>query len=313
VTPSRSNWATAHKLRHNLSSVFRRKRFRLKLPSRILSLGERTLIMGVLNVTPDSFSDGGHYLEPKSAVARALEMQAAGADLIDIGGESTRPGSEGVSAEEELRRLLPVLDGLRGKLKIPISIDTSKSEVAEAAITAGAEIVNDVTGLRADSRIANVARRYRLPLILMHMRGEPRTMHKGPFARDVMKDVADGFKRCVALAQKAGVAKSQIVLDPGLGFGKSYEQNYEVIARLPELAATGFPLLIGASRKSFVGKALGGVGKDDRAWGTAATVAAAALGGAHIVRVHDVAQMAQVARVADAIVNRGRGPEAPAR
>ncbi len=290
-----------------------RKCFRLRLPSRALILGERTLIMGVLNVTPDSFSDGGHYLDPEAAIAHALDMERAGADLIDLGGESTRPGSEGVSAEEELRRILPVLEGLRGKLKIPISIDTSKSQVAEAAVQAGAEIINDVTGLRADPGLAGVAKRRGLPLIMMHMRGEPRTMHKGPFARDVMKDVIAGFERSVELARKAGVSKSQIVLDPGLGFGKSYEQNYELLARIPELAALGFPLLIGASRKSFVGKALGGGAKGERAWGTAATVAAAALGGAHMVRVHDVAQMAQVARVADAIVNRGRMPEIPSR
>lgn len=269
--------------------------------------------MGVLNVTPDSFSDGGHFLEPGAAIAHALEMEAAGADLIDLGGESTRPGAEGVSVNEELRRILPVLEGLRGKLKIPISIDTSKSEVAEAAVRAGAEIVNDVTGLRADPHVAGVAKKHKLPLIMMHMRGEPRTMHKGPFARDVIKDVTEGLRRSVTVARKAGVARSQIVLDPGLGFGKTYEQNYELMARLPELAKMGFPLLMGASRKSFVGKALGGVSKGDRAWGTAATVAAAALGGAHMVRVHDVAEMVQVARVADAIRNRGRGPEPQAR
>lgn len=268
--------------------------------------------MGVLNVTPDSFSDGGHYLDPQAAIGHALEMERAGADLIDIGGESTRPGSEGVSADEELRRILPVLEGLRGKLRIPISIDTSKSQVAEAAVQAGAEIVNDVTGLRADPGIAEVAKRHSLPLVLMHMRGKPRTMHKGAFARDVLKDVIAGFNRSIAVARGAGVPRSQIVLDPGLGFGKSYEQNYELIARIPEIAALGFPLLVGASRKSFVGKALGGSAKDERAWGTAATIAAAALGGAHMVRVHDVAQMAQVARVADAIVNRGRAPEKPA-
>lgn len=313
MTPSRLNRANTQKSRHNLTCIFRRRRFRLKLPSRTLVLGERTLVMGVLNVTPDSFSDGGHYFESDAAIAHALEMEDAGADLIDIGGESTRPGSEGVSAEEELRRVLPVLEGLRGKLKIPISIDTSKSQVAEAAIHAGAEIVNDVTGLHADPLVADVARRHKLPLILMHMRGEPRTMHKAPFARDVMKDVAGGLGQSVAVAQKAGVARSQIVLDPGLGFGKSYEQNYELMARLPELASMGFPLLMGASRKSFVGKALGGVLKGERAWGTSATVAAAAFGGAHMVRVHDVATMVQVARVADAIVNRGRKSETPAR
>ncbi|MGH9572791.1 MAG: dihydropteroate synthase [Candidatus Acidiferrales bacterium] len=304
---------SGRKSQNNLTSACPRKRFILNLPSRTLVLGDRTLIMGVLNITPDSFSDGGHFFDPQAAIAHTLQMEQAGADLIDVGGESTRPGSEGVSAEEEVRRILPVLEGLRGKLKIPISIDTTKSQVAEAAVQAGAEILNDVTGLRADPGIAHVARRHKLPLIMMHMRGDPRTMHKGPFARNVMKDVIAGFKRSIEVARKARVPKSQIVLDPGLGFGKSHEQNYELIARIPELAALGFPLLIGASRKSFVGKALGGAAKGERAWGTAATVAAAALGGAHIVRVHDVGQMVQVARVADAIVNRGRMPEKASR
>jgi dihydropteroate synthase len=262
-------------------------------------------------VTPDSFSDGGRYLDPNAAVARALEIEKAGADLIDLGGESTRPGSEGVPAEEELRRVLPVLDGLRGRLKIPISIDTAKSEVAEAAAIAGAEILNDVTGLRNDPRIADVARRRKLPLILMHMRGEPRTMQQGPFARDVVRDVASGLRAAVARARRAGVAKSQIVLDPGIGFGKSWPQNFELLERLPELAKLGFPLLLGTSRKSFIGKILGGAAKEERAWGTAATVAASILGGAHIVRVHDVAEMVQVAKVADAVIKpalRSAGP-----
>jgi dihydropteroate synthase len=269
-------------------------------------LGERTLVMGVLNVTPDSFSDGGRYYGRDAAVARAMEIQSAGADLLDIGGESTRPGSEGISAEEELRRILPVIERLRGKLRIPISVDTRKSQVADAAAEAGAEIVNDITGLHADPQLADVVSRRKLPLILMHLRGEPRTMQKGPFARNVMKDVTASLVQSVATARLAGVAKSQIVLDPGLGFGKTYEQNFELLARLPELAQLGFPVLAGASRKSFVGKALDGAPKNERAWGTAATVAAAILGGAHIVRVHDVAEMGQVARVTDAILHRGR-------
>ncbi len=291
--------------------MFRRKKFKLKLPSRTLVLGERTLVMGILNITPDSFSDGGLFLDPNAAIARALAMEKAGADLIDLGGESTRPGSEGVPAEEELRRVLPVLDGLRGRLKIPISIDTAKSQVAEAAAIAGTEIINDVTGLRADPRIADVARRRKLPLILMHMRGEPRTMQKRPFARDVVRDVAAGLRRAVAVARRAGVAKSQIVLDPGIGFGKSWPQNFELLERLPELAKLGFPLLLGTSRKSFIGKILGGAAKDERAWGTAATVAASILGGAHIVRVHDVAEMVQVAKVADAVINPALRPAGP--
>jgi|ERR1700675_1076344 len=283
--------------------MFRRKKFRLKLRTRTLLLGERTLVMGVLNVTPDSFSDGGLHLGADAAIARALEMEHQGADIIDIGGESTRPGSEGISAETELQRILPVLEGLRGRLKIPISVDTSKAEVAEAAAGMGAEILNDVTALRNDPRVAEVARRRKLPLILMRMRGEPRTMQKRPFARDVMRDVTAGLRRAAALASRAGVLKSQIILDPGMGFGKSPRQNYELLARLPELARLGFPLLVGTSRKSFVGRALGGVPESGRIWGTAATVVASILGGAHIVRVHDVSEMAQVARVTDAILS----------
>jgi dihydropteroate synthase len=288
--------------------MIRRQKFRLRLPSRTLALGDRTLIMGVLNVTPDSFSDGGHFFDTDAAVARALEIEREGADIIDIGGESTRPGSAGVSAEEELRRILPVLERLRGRIRIPISVDTSKSEVAEAAIAAGAEIINDVTGLRNDPRIADVARRKKLPLILMHMRGEPRTMQEQPFARNATQDVKQGLRQAAAAAQRAGVAKRQIVLDPGLGFGKSYAQNFELVERMDELAALGYPLVIGASRKSFVGRALGGAPKDQRAWGTAALITATILGGAHIVRVHDVAQMAQVARVADEILRPSKNP-----
>jgi len=261
--------------------------------------------MGVLNVTPDSFSDGGLYLDADAAVERAMEIERAGADILDIGAESTRPGSEGIASEEELKRLLPVLEGLRGRLKIPISVDTSKSEVAEAAALAGAEILNDVTALRVDPKLAEIARRRKLPLILMHMRGEPRTMQKKPFARSVMRDVTAGLRRAVAAARRAGVPKSQIVLDPGIGFGKSAAQNYELLARLPELARLGFPLMVGTSRKGFIGKTLGGIPAEDRAWGTAASVTASILAGAHIVRVHDVREMVQVARVADAVLNQG--------
>lgn len=289
--------------------MFHRKRFRLKLSKRTLVLGERTLVMGVLNVTPDSFSDGGKYLDVDAAVKHALEMEKAGADILDIGGESTRPGSEGATAEEELRRVLPVMERLRGKLKIPISIDTQKAAVAEAAVQAGAEIINDVSALRTDAELAGVARRHKLPVILMHMRGEPRTMQKRPFARDVMRDVRRGLRAAEGRARKGGIAKSQIILDPGIGFGKSYEQNCEILARLPELGKLGYPLLVGTSRKAFIGAILGSAKNplppEERLWGTAATVAASIFGGAHIVRVHDVAEMAQVARIADAVVNAG--------
>jgi dihydropteroate synthase len=290
-----------------------RKEFTLRLCSGKLVLGERTLVMGVLNVTPDSFSDGGKFSDAERAIERAMATERAGADLVDIGGESTRPGSAGISAQEELDRVLPVLQALRGRMKIPVSIDTQKPEVAEAALDAGAQIINDISGLKNDPRIAEVAARRRVPLILMHMRGEPRTMQEGGFARDVMKDVMRGLRNSVAAARNAGVGKSQIVLDPGIGFGKSFAQNYELLQKLPQLAKLGYPLLVGTSRKGFLGATLGREGKpappEERLWGTAATVTASILNGAHIVRVHDVAEMVQVARVADCLLDPKQRPK----
>jgi len=290
-----------------------RRHFRLRLPTRTLQLGKRTLVMGVLNVTPDSFSDGGKFFDPERAIEQALAMERAGAHLLDIGGESTRPGSAGVSAKEELARVLPVLRALRGRLKIPVSIDTQKSDVAEAALDAGAQIINDISGLKSDPRIAEVAARQRVPLILMHMRGEPPTMQTGGFARDVIKDVMQGLRRSAAIAHKAGIGKSQIILDPGIGFGKSFAQNYELLQKLPQLAKLGYPLLVGTSRKGFLGATLARDGKpapaDERIWGTAATVTASILNGVHIVRLHDVAEMVQVARVADCLLDAKHRPK----
>jgi dihydropteroate synthase len=287
--------------------MFQRKTYRLKLKSRTLVLGKRTLVMGVLNVTPDSFSDGGKFFSVEQAVNGAMEMERDGADLLDIGAQSTRPGSEGVSAEEELRRLLPVLEALHGRLKIPISVDTQKAEVAERALELGAQWINDISGLKHDARIAEVAARHKVPLILMHIRGTPVTMQKTPFAKNVMKDVTAGLRESVQKARRAGVVKSQIVIDPGIGFGKSHTQNYELIAKLPELAKLGYPLLVGTSRKGFLGATLADAeGKpapaEERIWGTAATVAASILNGAHIVRVHDVKEMVQVAKVANKLL-----------
>ncbi len=263
--------------------------------------------MGVLNVTPDSFSDGGKFFSLEKAVEGALAMERAGADILDIGGESTRPGSGGTAATEELARVLPVLEALRGRLKIPISIDTQEASVADIALGVGAEIVNDISGLKNDSALAEVAARRGVPIILMHMRGTPGTMQKKPFAKDVVRDVIAGLRDSIVKARRAGVVKSQIVVDPGIGFGKSYAQNYGLIAELPKLAKLGYPLLVGTSRKGFIGATLARDGKplpaEERIWGTAATVAASILNGAHIVRVHDVAEMVQVARVTDCILN----------
>src|SRR5271154_4995064 len=289
--------------------MFQRKIYRLKLKSRTLVLGKRTLVMGVLNVTPDSFSDGGKFFSVERAVAGTLQMERDGADLLDVGAESTRPGSEGISAEEELRRLLPVLEALRGRLKIPVSVDTQKAEVAEKALGAGAEWINDISALKNDPRMAEVAARHKVALVLMHMRGTPCTMQNEPFAKDVVRDVTAGLRESVEKARRAGVAKSQIVVDPGIGFGKSHAQNYELIAKLHEFAKLGFPLLVGTSRKGFLGATLADAeGKpapaEGRIWGTAATVTASILNGAHIVRVHDVKEMVQVAKVADSLVGR---------
>src|ERR1700751_3195504 len=286
--------------------MIHRRTFELKLRSGVLKLGERTLVMDVLNVTPDSFSDGGKFLDVKRAVVRAVAMQRDGADIIDIGAESTRPGSVGISAAQEMRRLLPVLEALRGKLKITLFVGPQKAAVAELALRAGAEIVNDISSLRSDPQLARVAAEHGAPLILMHMRGTPRTMQKGPFARNVMRDVVSGLLKSIAIAKQFCVKRTQIVIDPGIGFGKSYAQNYELLAKLPELAKLGYPVMVGTSRKGFLCATLAKNGKpasvEQRVWATAATVAASILNGAHIVRVHDVAEMKQVALAMDVLL-----------
>ncbi len=261
--------------------------------------------MGVVNVTPDSFSDGGLYLETGAAVEHALALEQEGADVLDIGGESTRPGAEPTPPQVEIERVLPVLEKLRGRVKIPISIDTRRAEVAEMAARTGAEIINDVSALRDDPEMADVARRHKLPVILMHMRGTPKTMQKQPFARNVLPDVRTGLEAAIRRAIDGGLERRQLLIDPGIGFGKSFRQNFELLARLWELGEMGLPVVVGTSRKMFVGNALGGAVANERVWGTAATVTAAVLGGAHIVRVHDVREMAQVVKVADAMLASG--------
>jgi len=283
-----------------------RRRYLWKIRDRELALGERTLIMGVLNVTPDSFSDGGRYLDPDRAFARALQMEDEGADIIDIGAESTRPGSRRVSEQEELRRLVPVLRRLAGKLAVPISVDTYKAAVAERALELGASIINDPSGLTFDPQLPKAAVRFDAGLILNHMRGTPETWTRlGPLP-DAMGAVRRELEAAVRKALLAGLDKERLVLDPGLGFGKRGEQNYELLVRLPELAELGYPILVGPSRKSFLAEAT----EEGKLMGTAAAVTAAILGGAHIVRVHDVRQMAPVVKAADALLEaRSRLPE----
>lgn len=275
-----------------------RKRFEWKLKDRIIPLGERTLIAGVLNVTPDSFSDGGRYLDPDRAFARALELEEQGAGLIDIGAESTRPGAVRISEEEELRRLAPVLKRLRGKLAVPISVDTYKATVAERALELGAEVINDPSALTLDAQLARVAAKHDAGLILNHMRGTPDTWAKLPPLPDVMATVVQDLEASAHRARRAGVDRARIVVDPGLGFGKRKEQNSEMLARLGELGRLDYPIMVGPSRKSFLAQDT----EKGTVFATASAVAAAILARAHIVRVHDVREMRAAAAVADAIV-----------
>jgi dihydropteroate synthase len=280
-----------------------RRLFTVPLPNGgALELGARCLVMGILNVTPDSFGETESRLDPRRAVDAALDMEARGADLIDIGGESTRPGAEPLSAEDELGRVLPVLESLAGRVRVPISIDTYKAAVARAALDAGASLVNDVSGLRYDPALARVAADRGAVLVLMHTRGRPKTMYAEAVYDDVLTDVAEELKASMAVAVEAGVPPDRIVVDPGVGFAKRQEHSYGVLARLAELAvALARPVLVGPSRKSFMRGALNGRSAPERDWGTAATVTAAVLAGAHIVRVHAVGEMVQVVRVAEEI------------
>lgn len=268
----------------------------------VLSLGSRPLVMGILNVTPDSFADANHCADAASAVAAALRMEGEGADLIDVGGESTRPGADPVPAAEELRRVLPVLDALRGRLRIPVSIDTYKSEVAGAAIAAGAALVNDVSGLDRDPALARVVAETGAAIILMHSRGRPKAMYAEASYVNVVADVAAELQDSIRWAASQGVPIDRIAVDPGVGFAKRAAHSYGVLARLPELAAMlDRPMLVGPSRKSFMREAVADRSAPERDWGTAAAVTAAVLAGAHILRVHAVAEMVQVVRVAEEI------------
>lgn len=269
----------------------------------VIRLAGRPLLLGIVNVTPDSFSDGGLYLDPNAAVAHAVQLVEEGADILDIGAESTRPGAVPVEATEELRRLIPVVRAIAKAVAVPISVDTSKASVAKAAIDEGAVIVNDVTGLRGDPAMVDLIAQTGAGIVLMHMQGSPQTMQQAPEYQDVVEDVAVFLSERARYAIERGVAQSQIILDPGIGFGKVLVQNLDVLGQLPRFIQLGYPLLIGPSRKSFIGQ-LTGQPVEDRAWGTAAAVAIAVEQGAHILRVHDVGAMRDVVKVAVAITRR---------
>lgn len=282
----------------NLSSPF----LPIKCGNFTLPLGQRTLVMGILNVTPDSFSDGGLYNQQQQAIKRGLEIAAQGADIIDVGGESTRPGSEPVAEAEELKRVLPVIEKLAEQVNIPISIDTKKAKVAEEALKAGASMVNDITGFKGDPAMpqALISKRD-VVAIAMHIKGEPKTMQLHPVYEDLIAEISQYLRESVELAVKAGLPAQNVFIDPGFGFGKTVAQNLEILRRLSEFKTLGQPIAIGTSRKSTIGKVLGDLPVSERLEGTAATVCAAILNGANLIRVHDVKEMVKVAKMSDAI------------
>lgn len=287
-----------------------RKAYRIAWGRHVLDLGERTGIMGVLNVTPDSFSDGGRFLDPAEAVAQGERMAAEGADIIDVGGESTRPFSEPVTIEEEIRRVTPVIAALAKRVAVPISIDTTKSRVARRALEAGASLVNDISGLMSDPGIAMVAAEFRVPLVLMHMQGDPRTMQVAPHYDDLTSEIGAELLAAAAAAERHGVPRSMLVVDPGIGFGKTIGHNLKLLNRLADFAALDMPLLVGPSRKSFIRRLVRRAGEKEISpdrpvveTGTQAAVAAAVMNGAHMVRVHNVANTLATVKIVDAVLN----------
>ena len=267
---------------------------------------EKTLVMGILNLTPDSFSDGGKFFSFDDALKQAEKLIAEGADILDIGGESTRPHSVQISAEEEISRVAPVIKAIEKRFEIPLSIDTTKARVAEKAVEAGAEIINDISGLRFDEQVANIAAKYKTGLILMHSRGAFDAMHKQNPVENILPEVSAGFNLSIETAQKYGVKLEQIAFDVGIGFGKTFEQNLELIAKLDKLIVefSNYPMLVGASRKSFVGKILGNLPVSERLNGSLAIDAIAVWNGANIVRVHDVKEAVEAVKVVEAVKNK---------
>jgi dihydropteroate synthase len=293
--------------RSQLDNVLRSD-YKIEVKGRVLDLGSRTHVMGILNVTPDSFSDGGLFAGRDAAVAHARALAAEGADIIDIGGESTRPGALPLSEDEELRRVLPVIERIAADIPVPVSIDTYKAGVARKALAAGASIVNDISGLRFSSDMAPIVADHGAAVVIMHIKGTPRDMQVDPVYEDVVGEIMDYLDESAAIALKAGIAGDRILIDPGIGFGKTLQHNLEIINRLDEFTALGYPIVMGTSRKRFIGTVLNIAEPRDRVEGTAATVALAIERGAHIVRVHDVGYMTKVARMTDAIV-RHRGKD----
>jgi dihydropteroate synthase len=266
-----------------------------------LDFSKKTYIMGILNVTPDSFADGGLYFDKSSAIERAYQIVEEGADIIDIGGESTRPGSEPISIKEELNRTIPLIEAISKKIKVPISIDTYKSEVAKVALDAGASMVNDISGLRFDPKMTDVVSEYKVPVVIMHIKGKPQDMQQNPVYDALIPEIIDYFRMGIIMATRAGVLEDKIIIDPGIGFGKTFDHNLEIINNLYEFTLLEKPILIGPSRKAFIGKILGDAPATERLEGTAAAVSISIINGANVVRVHDVKETVKVAKVADAV------------
>jgi dihydropteroate synthase len=280
-----------------------RKEFPLAIGGRVLELGQRTHVMGVLNVTPDSFSDGGRFLDPEQAYQHVVGMGRDGADIIDIGGESTRPGAKEISDEEEAARIIPLIERIAADPEIVISVDTYKAGVARKAIAAGAHMVNDISGLRFDPEMAHVVAESGVPVVLMHIQGTPRNMQADPHYEDVIGEVVEFLETGMEIGLKAGIAEEQMIVDPGIGFGKRLQDNLDILQHLSELKILGRPILLGTSRKSFIGAILD-LPVEDRLEGTAATASIGIMNGAHMVRVHDVREMVRVARMTDAVMER---------
>jgi len=267
----------------------------------LFDFSKKTYIMGILNVTPDSFFDGGKYINLRKAVDRGLQLVEEGADIIDIGGESTRPGAEPISVDEELKRVIPVIENLSKKINIPISIDTYKAKVAEEAIKAGATIINDISGLRFDPQMPYIAAKYDTPVVIMHIKGTPKNMQINPLYDALIPEIMEYLRNSIVIAKNAGVKENRIIIDPGIGFGKKLEHNLLIIKKLKEFTSLGKPILIGVSRKSFIGKILDDAPAEHRLEGTMAAVAVSVINGANIVRVHDVKEIIKVVKVVDAI------------
>ncbi len=266
-----------------------------------LDFSQKTYILGILNITPDSFSGDGLHFDKSKAVDHALRLTDEGADIIDIGGESTRPGSDPVTAEEEIGRIIPVIAVLAKKVNIPLSVDTYKAEVARRALDAGASIVNDISGMRFDAEMPEVVSEHKVPVILMHIKGNPKVMQVSPSYTELIPEIVDYLRNSIRLALKFGIPEDKIIIDPGIGFGKTSDHNLEIINNLQKFTALGKPVLIGPSRKAFLGKILGGAPAAERLEATAAAVAISIMKGANMIRVHDVKEMVKVAKVADAI------------